>query len=728
MTALKNGLPTSAPAQPEELTTAGRPIQRVSRGTKIRDRHLDRLAIVYVRQSSPQQVLDHRESRERQYALAQTAAALGWATERIQIIDEDQGRSGRSATSRIGFQRLLAEVSMDHVGLVLGLEMSRLSRSSKDWHHLLEVCALFGTLLADQDGVYDPHDPNDRLVLGLKGTMSEFELCTMRNRLERGRLHKATRGELFYKVPCGYFKLPSGGVTLDPDEQVCTVVQLVFSKFDELGSVYGVHRYLIRNGIRLGMRAHDRTRRGQLEWRRPSLATLTHMFHNPMYAGAYAYGRRSSARKLQASGQCTSQEHWVPMSEWKVLQRDRVPSYITWDRYLANQEKLHQNRSLFDTAGTPRNGAALLTRLLICGRCGHFLHACYPKISNVHYRCNSHHHTATEQVCHGLKAAVIDGLVADQVLHALEPATLELSLTAIADLEQEREQLHRHWRQRLERARYDSERAERQYRAVEPENRLVARTLEKCWEEAMQQQHKLEEEYDRFLWKQPSIVSNDELARIRALSRDIPALWNAPGTSAADRKEIIRLLVERVVVLVEPNSQEVQATIHWRGGPKTHHTIVRPVANYDQLREYDELVNNLTLWRREGYSARQIAIKLSTAGFRSPRKQGPYTREQVERLLVRNGMTHEQSRVGALGLNEWWLPDLARSLKISAKKLREWATREWIHARKTAANRTWILWADGSERSRLRRLRFHSKRGNRAFPAELTTPKRRTKS
>jgi hypothetical protein len=244
----------------------------------------------------------------------------------------------------------------------------------------------------------------------------------------------------------------------------------------------------------------------------------------------------------------------------------------------------------------------------------------------------------------------------------------------------------------------------------------------------MQQQHKLEEEYDRFLWKQPSIVSNDELARIRALSRDIPALWNAPGTSAADRKEIIRLLVERVVVLVEPNSQEAQTTIHWRGGPKTHHTIVRPVANYDQLREYDELVNNLTQWRREGYSARQIAIKLSTAGFRSPRKQGPYTREQVERLLVRNGMTHEQSRVGALGLNEWWLPDLARALTIGAKKLREWATREWIHGRKTAANRTWILWADGSERSRLRRLKFHSKRGNRAFPAELTTPKRRTKS
>jgi DNA invertase Pin-like site-specific DNA recombinase len=726
MNAHSNGFAERAPVDPEEVTNAARQIHRGSRGTKIRDRHLDRMAIVYVRQSSPQQVLDHRESRERQYALAQTAAALGWTKERIQIIDEDQGQSARSATSRFGFQRLLAEVTMDHVGLVLGLEMSRLSRSSKDWHHLLEVCALFGTLLADQDGVYDPHDPNDRLLLGLKGTMSEFELSTMRNRLERGRLHKATRGELFYKVPCGYFKLPSGEVVLDPDEQARTVVQSVFQKFDELGTVYGVHRYLVGNGIRLGMRAQDRTRRGQLEWRRPSLATLTHMLHNPMYAGAYAYGRRPCIGGLRASGINTIQQRWVPMSEWKVLQRDRVPAYITWECYLANQEKLHQNRSLFDTPGTPRNGAALLTRLLVCGKCGHFLHACYPKESNVHYRCNAHHHTAAETVCHGLKAAVIDNLVVDQVLHALEPATLELSLTAIADLEQERERLHRHWRQRLERARYDSDRAERQYRAVEPENRLVARTLEQCWEEAMRQQHQLEEEYDRFLWKQPSTLSQDELARIRALSRDIPALWNAPETTAMDRKEIIRLLVEQVVVLVQSDSEEVQATIHWRGGSETQHTIVRPVARYDQLRDFDRLMDYLIRWRREGFSAGQIATKLHVAGFRPPRKKGAYTAEQVQGLLLRCDLRQEQARVGQLGQNEWWLPDLAHALNIKATKLRDWAARGCIHARKTPAQRSWIVWADGSERRRLRRLKSHSKRGMAALPQELITPNTNT--
>src|SRR3954454_5817128 len=225
---------------------------RGRRSSKIRDRHLDRLAVVYVRQSSPQQVLEHKESRERQYALAGHAVAMGWAKERVLIIDEDQGQSGKTAEHRLGYQRLVAELTMDHVGLVLGLEMSRLSRSSKDWHHLLEVCALFGTLLADQDGVYDPHDTNDRLLLGLKGTMSEFELCTLRNRMDRGRLHKAELGELFSKVPCGYVKLPSGEVAFDPDEQARDVVRLIFDKFDELGSIYGVFHYLVRNGIRLG--------------------------------------------------------------------------------------------------------------------------------------------------------------------------------------------------------------------------------------------------------------------------------------------------------------------------------------------------------------------------------------------------------------------------------------------------------------------------------------------
>src|SRR6516162_1573268 len=262
------------------------------RATALTDRHLSKLAVVYIRQSSAQQIFDHQESRERQYALADYAATLGWPRERIVVIDEDQGRSGRTIEQRPGFQRLLAEVTLDHVGLVLGLELSRLSRSSKDWYHLLEVCAVFGTLLADQDGIYDANDSNDRLVLGLKGTMSEVELTTMRNRLERGKLHKAERGELILTVPCGYLKLPHGEVILDPDEQVRAAVHLVFAKFAELGSFGKVYRYLRQNKILIGCRVHQGPRLGELVWRPVSRSLLERMLHHPLYAGAYSYGRR----------------------------------------------------------------------------------------------------------------------------------------------------------------------------------------------------------------------------------------------------------------------------------------------------------------------------------------------------------------------------------------------------------------------------------------------------
>src|SRR5438552_8844221 len=262
------------------------------RSHAITDRHLSKLAIPYIRQSSTQQIFEHQESRERQYGLADYAATLGWPRERIVVIDEDQGRSGRTVEQRPGFQRLLAEVTLDHVGLVVGLELSRLSRSSKDWYHLLELCAVFGTLLADQDGIYDANDSNDRLLLGLKGTMSEVELATMRNRLERGKLHKAQRGDLILTVPCGYLKLPSGEVILDPDEQVRATVQLVFDQFAELGSFGKVYRYLKRHQIGVGVRLHQGPRRGELVWRPISRALLGRMLHHPIYAGAYAYGRR----------------------------------------------------------------------------------------------------------------------------------------------------------------------------------------------------------------------------------------------------------------------------------------------------------------------------------------------------------------------------------------------------------------------------------------------------
>src|SRR5580658_9572137 len=272
---------------PLESTTTSNPARVRLTSAKIRAVHLDKLAVVYVRQSTPQQILENRESTARQYALAEFAQVLGWPAERVIVIDEDQGQSGARAENRTGYQRLLAELTLDHVGIVLGLEMSRLARSSKDWHHLLELCAIFGALLADQDGVYDPGDPNDRLLLGLKGTMSEVELHTMRNRLERGRMNKAQRGEMFHGVPMGYVILPNGEIAFDPDEQARSVMQLVFDKFDEIGTIYGLMCYLVRNNIALPIRSRTGPKKGELTWSRPSLSSLCQLLHHPIYAGAY---------------------------------------------------------------------------------------------------------------------------------------------------------------------------------------------------------------------------------------------------------------------------------------------------------------------------------------------------------------------------------------------------------------------------------------------------------
>jgi Recombinase/Resolvase, N terminal domain/Recombinase zinc beta ribbon domain len=498
---------------------------------------------------------------------------------------------------------------MGHVGLVLGIEMARLARSNKDWYQLLEVCAVLGTVLADEDAVYDSNDSNDRLLLGLKGTISEFELVTMRNRLERGKLNKAHRGELFHKVPLGYLKLATGEVILDPDEQARAVVQLLFDKFAELGTLYGLFRYLVRNKIRLGMRIQDGPQRGQLTWRRPALPTLNQVLHNPIYAGAYAYGHRPSAAGRNVSGLGRPGRSRLPMSEWKVLLHDRLPAYITWDQFLANQQRLEENRSMPGSSGSPRNGSALLTGLLVCGGCGRCLRSTYRTRGNASYSCERHLREDTDQICHGLQAAPIDELVARQILRAIEPAALELSLKAMEDVRQERDRLHRHWKQRLERARYESERMERQYQAVEPENRLVARTLEQRWEEALCQQRQLEDDYDRFLQEQPQPLREDERARIQALSGDLPALWDAPTTTLTDRKEIIRLLVERVVVHVHQNSEYVDATIHWRGGCTTSHEIVRPVVHYEQLRDYNQLMERIeqyTACRTDGGTDRGV--------------------------------------------------------------------------------------------------------------------------
>jgi DNA invertase Pin-like site-specific DNA recombinase len=340
------------------------------RSPKIKPWHLDRIAIVYIRQSTPQQVLDHKESTHRQYGLVDRAVALGWPADRVLVIDEDQGMSGACAEGRLGFQRTLAEVALDHVGLILGLEMSRLARSCKDWHQLLELCARFRTLLADADGLYDPADYNDRLLLGLKGTMSEAELHILKDRMFQGKLNKARRGERYGLPPIGYIKLSTGEFALDPDEQVQAVVRLLFDEFDRQETLHGLLRHLVHHHIRIPVRVRSGPNRGQLEWHRPNRATLLNLLHHPIYAGAYRYGHRALDPRKKQPGRPHTGKQVHPPEDCAVLKRDHLPAYISWERFCANRRKLDANRTNKDKPGPAREGPALLKGLLRCGRCG----------------------------------------------------------------------------------------------------------------------------------------------------------------------------------------------------------------------------------------------------------------------------------------------------------------------------------------------------------------------
>jgi DNA invertase Pin-like site-specific DNA recombinase len=721
-TSLVPHAPETAPVVPARL-----PVVSLA-SVKVQPQHLERLAVVYIRQSSPRQVQENRESTARQYALVDYAMALGWSRERTLVIDADQGQSSQQRIEdRPGFQRILTEVTMDHVGIVFGLEMSRLARSDKDWHQLLEVCGVFRTLLADQDGVYDAADPNDRLLLGLKGTISAVELHTLRNRLEKGRLSKAQRGELFLDVPTGYVKLSRDEVGLDPDEQVRSVVALVFAKFNELGTGRKVLRYLLRNDICLGIRAHDGPNRGQVEWRRPCVGTIYGMLHNPIYAGTYAYGRGPVDPKRKLAGRRSRSRKLVPASQWKVVRHGDLPAYITWEQYLQNQERLRQNRSRWDTPGTVRPGAGLLCGLVFCAKCGTRLRVNYKVPWSARYDCVRHHTHCLERTCHGIRAATLDALVTQQVLRALEPAALELSIQASGEVQRERDRLALHWKQQLERARHEAHKAERHYRAVDPENRLVARSLEQQWEQALRQIRQLEEEYDRFLQHTPPQVTAKERERIRALAADIPALWASPATTTADRKEIIRAVIERVQVRVQGNTEMVDVTIHWAGTFVSQHQIVRPVAGYRQLRDMDRLVHRLGELRDLGLKAREIAARLNQEGFRpAGSRRSVFNNTMVYQLLSRWGLCGERNEEVELGPDEWWLSDLARKLGVCMTLLRRWACRGWAHYRRTPRRRCYILWADGKELDRLGQMRdYANAHPNSQYPQEITVPKKR---
>ena len=476
---------------------------------KIRASHYDRLAAVYVRQSTPQQMLRHQESTRLQYGLVDRALALGWAKAQVLVIDEDLGKSADTIAGRSGFQRLVAEVSLAHVGIILGLEMSRLARSNRDWHHLLEVCALFGTLIGDLDGVYDPTDYNDRLLLGLKGAMSEAELHVLKQRMIAGKRAKAERGELGMLVPMGYLRRPSGEVVKDPDEQAQEVIALIFEQFERAGTIHGVLRYLVQHQIRMPQRVRFGPSKGELVWRRPNRVTLSNLLHHPIYAGTYVYGRRPTDVKRKQPGRPSTGRLVAKPEECQVLLHDRLPAYISWEQFERTQRQLEANTQA--GLGVIRYGPSLLAGLVVCGRCGMRMASTYNNNgAGLRYQCASEMVNYGGVMCQSLAGFPLDAWLSELVLQALEPAALEVSLEVAADVENQRQRLHQQWAKQLERAAYEVDRAARQYHAVEPENRLVARTLERQWEEALAAEEQLKADYRRFVAEQPATLSAAE--------------------------------------------------------------------------------------------------------------------------------------------------------------------------------------------------------------------------
>jgi len=582
-----------------------------------------RLAYVYVRQSSLGQVTRHGESTDLQYRLVERAVALGWPRDRIHVIDEDLGQSGASAEQRTGFQHLIAEISLARVGIVLSWDASRLARNNRDWYHLLELCGLFGTLLADGERLYDPSTYHDRLLLGLSGMMSEAELHQLKRRLQAGAQHKAARGELALPLPVGFVRWPDGSVTLDPDEEVQARVRLVFAKFAELGSAKAVVRYCRQAGLPLPARPLRGPAPHPLQWDTARASRVLAMLKNPAYAGAYVYGRSVQDPTRRRPGQRHSGIVRRPPEDWPICLQEVYPAYLSWDEFMANQARLRDNQSRLreDRRGAPRQGQALLQGLARCGRCAGpmTLHYSGPQGAWPVYKCRSHQAEYGGAACQEVRALAVDAAVEQLVLAALAPDQLALALAALDELDADARGLRRQWALRLERARYEAQRAERQYQAVEPEHRLVARSLERQWEAALRGVEHLEQEYQTWCRQQAVPVTVADREVVLALGQDLPALWHAATTTPADRKRLLRLVVREVLLDQHRRRGQVWVQLNWQTGAQTEHWVTRRVHSYADSVDGARLQQRLRELAAAAHEDEEIAATLNREGFHTAR-------------------------------------------------------------------------------------------------------------
>jgi DNA invertase Pin-like site-specific DNA recombinase len=556
---------------------------------QIQPGHLNQPAYVYIRQSTLKQVLHHQESTERQYALRDKARALGWPDRAIRVLDADLGVSGAQAAGREDFKLLVADVSMGKVGAVLALEASRLARSCADWHRLLELCSLTGTLIIDEDGCYDPSDFNDQLLLGLKGTMSQAELHFIRVRLQGARLNKARKGQLRFQLPVGFCYEAQDRIGLDPDEEVRGAVGLVFTSFRQTGSAYGVVRHFVEKDLAFPKRTYGGAWDGQLKW-----GTLTHwrvlsILRNPAYAGMYVFGRRQHHRQMGSEGDICTRTIRRDRSAWPVVLPDHHEGYISWPEYLENQTLLSQNQTngvKTLPAGPVREGSALCQGLLLCGRCGYRL--------TVHYKSKARYPVykcirlklegRSTHSCLTFRGDRVDEAVARRILETLEPDQIQLAVKAFEDLDQRRRTVDHQWHMKLQRAEYEAQLAQRRYEQVDPAHRLVASTLEQQWNQTLDHLELLRKQYADYQKAELPALSVRQKTDLLALAREFPRLWLAPTTQARDRKRILRLLIKDITVEKSEEPGQILLHLRWQGG--TGETISVDVGRNGNARKY----------------------------------------------------------------------------------------------------------------------------------------------
>lgn len=589
---------------------------------KIQPTHLQKPAYIYIRQSTIAQVRHHQESTERQYALRDKAMDLGWPAERIRILDRDLGISGAQVNGREDFRSLVADVSMRKVGAVFSLEASRLSRSSADWHRLLELCAFTDTVIIDEDGIYNPAEFNDQLLLGLKGTMSQAELHFLRARLQGGKRNKAQKGELRAPLPVGFVHDEEGGIVFDPDSQVQHVVRFLFDSFRQTGSAYGVVHRFSRAGLQFPKRAYGGAWNGRLIWGRLTGSRVLGVLKNPVYAGAYVHGRYQSIKQITPEGSFCSRVKKMPISEWTVLIRDHHEGYISWEEFTENQQLLERNRTnAEDTVlgGAAREGLALLQGLLLCAHCGRRITVRYKGNGGIYptYECNWRRREAlSSHGCLHLRCDLADKPIISRVFELIRPKQIEIAIKAMEELQRRQNSIDMQWRMKIERAQYEAHLAQRRYEEVDPANRLVAATLEKRWNEALRKLEEIKETFSTYQRQKGIVVTEEQKAELRSLARDLPRLWKASTTKAKDRKRILRLLIKDITVEKLPTPKQVVLHVRWQGGAVEDIPVIIPANRPDQIRYPEEVVEKIRVLSID-HTDEQIASAFNQKGLKS---------------------------------------------------------------------------------------------------------------